>query len=161
MVSTDQCVAHDHLQAAPQYPQQHQLPFNLGSALPHQGYGAQHQALHNLGHPGRGLPSLGNPAASHIPLGSPAYGDHHQQATGNQTFGNPDLATQLHFQRLQNQQHSYAQPQQRSIDINKLFAPRPYGNAPAANMSALPVSPHAQPGCACIKCHVPSCALPL
>lgn len=134
------------MQASPQYPQQHQLPFNLGSGLPHQSYPAQYQALQNLGLPAHALPSLGNPA-SHTSLGNSAFSEHHQRSIGSQqtlpqTCGSQDLATQLHLQRLQSRQRAYAQAQQQSIDINKLFAPRPFGHAPATTMSAVPVSHH-------------------
>lgn len=134
-----------YLQAPAQFPQQHQLPFNLGSAAPHQSYPAQYPALQNLGLPGQGLQTLGNSVAAHTSLGSAAYGEHHQRPLGNQqsfpqNFTSQDLATQLHLQRLQAQQRSYAQPQQQNVDLNKLFAPRAFGHAPAPATPAAPVS---------------------
>lgn len=117
----------------PQYSQQHQLPYNLNGALQQSAYRGQHQPLQSLGIPGHALPLGGAATAAH----SPVYGDHHR-STG-QALGSLDLAAQIRLQQIQNQQLRYAQPQQRHIDINTLFPPGGY-RAPAANVSAIPVS---------------------
>ena len=79
---------------------------------------------------------MGGAAAAHMPAAqSPVYADQHQHQ-----HPNSDLAAQIRLQQLQNQHFRYAQPQQRHVDINSLFPPGGYGHAPAANMSAIPVS---------------------
>ena len=132
------------LQAASQYGQQHQLPFNLGGAMPQTAYGqAQGQALrqqhvhqaqipsHSFSHP------LGSQANAHIGIDGQQYSS--QRAPSNQMYGSSDLASQMLLQRLQ-QQQSYNQASQRGAGLDRFFNPTAFNASQAAHVPALPVS---------------------
>ena len=133
-----------YLQAAQQYGQQHQLPGNLGGAMPRTAYGQVHsqvsgqQHAHHSQVPGQSFPySLSSQANSHLGMDGQQYSS--RPAPAGQAYGNNELASQMLLQRLQ-QQQSYSQPPQRGAGLDRFFNPRAYNSSQHAHVPPLPVS---------------------
>lgn len=134
--------AQPHVQASSHYGQQHQVPFNLGSALPRASFGQYqgpvmgNQQLHQSHLPSQGFsyPSAGSQANAHLFADSQQF--QNQQPAGSQAYGNNDLASQLLLQRLQ--QQSYGQAPQGGAGLDRFFNPLAFTNAQNARVPAIP-----------------------
>lgn len=132
------------LQAAQQYGQQHQLPANLGGAMPRTAYGHLHsqglsgqQHAHHSQVPGQSFPySLTSQANSQLGMDGQQYSGHPKP--GSQPYANNDLASQMLLQRLQ--QQSYSQPPQRGAGLDRFFNPTAYNSSQHAHVPPVPVS---------------------
>ena len=132
------------MQASSHYGQQHQVPFNLGGALPrasfgqYQGPAMGNQQLQQPHLPGQGFsyPSAGSQANAHLFVDSQQF--RNQQPAGSQAYGNNDLASQMLLQRLQ--QQSYSQAPQGGAGLDRFFNPSAFSNAQNARVPAIPVS---------------------
>ncbi|DBA93794.1 TPA: hypothetical protein ACH3X3_013849 [Trebouxia sp. C0006] len=131
-----------HVQASSHYGQQHQVPFNLGGALPrasfgqYQGPAMGNQQLQQPHLPGQGFsyPSAGSQANAHLFADSQQF--RNQQPAGSQAYGNNDLASQMLLQRLQ--QQSYSQAPQGGAGLDRFFNPSAFSNAQNARVPAIP-----------------------
>ncbi len=137
------CVSHflHVVQASPQYGQQHQVPFNLGGALPRASFGQYQGPVmgNQQSHlPGQGYsyPSAGSQANAHLFADSQQFRNH-QQPAGSQAYGNNDLASQMLLQRLQ--QQSYSQAPQGGAGLDRFFNPLAFSNAQNARVPAIAV----------------------
>jgi len=147
------------MQASSHYGQQHQVPFNLGGALPRASFGQYqgpvmgNQQLQHSHLPGQGFSysSAGSQANAHLFADSQQF--RNQQPAGSQAYGNHDLASQMLLQRLQ--QQSYSQAPQGGAGLDRFFNPLAFSNAQNAHVPAIPVS---AAGCRGIICCCCSCA---
>ncbi|KAL0042518.1 hypothetical protein WJX79_002196 [Trebouxia sp. C0005] len=129
-----------HVQASSHYGQQHQVPFNLGGALPRAPFGQYQGPVmgNQQSHlPGQGFsyPSAGSQANAHLFADSQQFRSH-QQPAGSQGYGNNDLASQMLLQRLQ--QQSYSQAPQGGAGLDRFFNPLAFSNAQNARVPAIP-----------------------
>ncbi|KAL0040376.1 hypothetical protein WJX77_005316 [Trebouxia sp. C0004] len=133
-----------HVQASSHYGQQHQVPFNLGGALPraslgqYQGPVMGNQQLQQSHLPGEGFsyPSAGI-QANHLLADSQQF--RNPQPAGSQAYGNNDLASQMLLQRLQ--QQSYSQAPQGGAGLDRFFNPLAFSNAQNGRVPAIPNMP--------------------
>ncbi len=131
------------MQAGSQYGQQHQVPFNLGGAVPRASYGqfqgqvmGNQQLQHQLSGQGLSYSSAGSQAGAHLSVDGQRFSN--QQATGSQAYGNNDLASQMLLHRLQ--QQSYSQAPQQGAGLDRFFNPMAFNSAQNARVPAIPVS---------------------
>lgn len=133
----------DIVQTSSHYGQQHQLPFNLGGALPRASFGQyQGPAMGNQQQPhlpGQGFsyPSAGSQANAHLFADSQHFRS--QQPAGSQAYGSNDLASQMLLQRLQQQSYSQVPAPQGGAGLDRFFNPSAFSNAQNARVPAIPV----------------------